>query len=399
MSAPPSLSDPELAVVWSLICTRLERSGEANRGRVRLPPLSARSRQALQAVLDAPVRVMLDLERLEEGLVRLGVGAGLVDALAALGHPVSPDPARRRLARRTGKEARTRARSLADGWNEPWAGEWIEDVIRARLLAGRDPDEAQQLVESVRKVLDHLAADRPGAESRTDVAAKLLGDSHALDDGSWLGAATTRALHHLHGHEHAAAVWERAGAHPDLVSGPVLTWRLPLREGCGLHALCATATTLGVPLHLSRMAMRRHPVQVVDDARVLAVENPRIVEAAAQRNVPFAVVATNGNPSNAVMLLLDQFLAAGATIHYHGDFDPAGLTICARMADVGLEPWKMTARDYLTAVDHARNAGVDLPVADRRAGRTPWDPSLQETFNATRSIVHEERLLDQLLAL
>lgn len=397
MSVPPSLVQPELEAVWSLVRIRLERAGEDNRGRVKLPALSARTRQALQALVDAPIHSTVDLGRLEEGLVRLGVGSGLVDALEALGHPVSDEPARRRAAQRAGKAARDRARSLAAGWDEPWAGDWVEEVIRARLLAGRSVEEAEQLVGSVRKVLDHLAADQLATVSRTDLAAKLLGSSHALDDGSWLGAATTRALHHLHGDEYAAAVWERAGAHTDLVSGPALTWRLPIRPDSGLHGLSEAATAAGVPLHLTRMALQQHPISVSEGADILAVENPRVVEAAAQRTVPFAVVATNGNASGTVRLLLDQLLDGGATVRYHGDFDPAGLAICGRMARLGLEPWRMTSVHYGNAVEQARRTGVDLPVADRPAGRTSWDPTLQDAFNATRSIVHEERLLDELL--
>ena len=398
MSVPPSLEQPELEAVWSLVRSRLERAGEDNRGRVKLPPLSPRSRQALQALVDRPLHSTVDLGRLEAGLVRLGVGSGLVDALEALGQPVSGEPARRRASRRAGKAARDRARNLAADWDEPWASEWVEDVIRARLLAGRSVEEAEQLVDSVRKVLSHLGTERSEAVSRTDLAARLLGSSHALDEGSWLGAATTRALHHLHGDEHAAAIWERAGAHTDLVSGPALTWGLFVSPDSGLHSLAEAATALGIPLHLTRMALQRHPIQVPAGMVVLAVENPRVVEAAAQRTVPFAVVSTNGNASGTVRMLLDQLLAQEAVVRYHGDFDPAGLAICARMGRLGLKPWKMTSDDYTTAVEQAREAGVDLPTSERPAGSTPWDRSLQETFNATRSVVHEERLLDELLS-
>jgi hypothetical protein len=38
-----------------------------------------------------------------------------------------------------------------------------------------------------------------------------------------------------------------------------------------------------------------------------------------------------------------------------------------------------------------------LPVDPYRSPPTPWDPTLQETFDAERRIVHEERLLSILL--
>lgn len=127
------------------------------------------------------------------------------------------------------------------------------------------------------------------------------------------------------------------------------------------------------------------------------VENPYIVEAATQADAPTAVVAANGNPSNAVRLLLTQLVGAGATVRYHGDFDTAGLAMCACMAALGLTPWRMDAADYRAALADADDADVELPVDAAPPGPTPWDPSLQATFDRRRLIVHEERLLPSLL--
>jgi hypothetical protein len=41
--------------------------------------------------------------------------------------------------------------------------------------------------------------------------------------------------------------------------------------------------------------------------------------------------------------------------------------------------------------------GVSLPIDVAVAGPTPWDPTLQAAFNSERRIVHEERLLPDLL--
>ena len=159
----------------------------------------------------------------------------------------------------------------------------------------------------------------------------------------------------------------------------------------------SASTHLGVPLHLSQFAFREHPLAVAPGAEVLVVENPRIVEAAAQRRSAIAVIATNGNPSSAVRLLLLQLLDQGASIRYHGDFDAAGLAICARMHALGLRPWRMTSIDYLDALDAADEAGVALPIDDAAAPATPWDTTLQRTFDQHRRVVHQERLLDLLL--
>src|SRR6185295_7283748 len=62
------------------------------------------------------------------------------------------------------------------------------------------------------------------------------------------------------------------------------------------------------------------------------------------------VLATNGQPSSAVLLLLDQLLESGAALRYHGDFDTPGLAICERLTHRGVIPWRMTARDYCDAL-------------------------------------------------
>jgi uncharacterized protein (TIGR02679 family) len=121
-------------------------------------------------------------------------------------------------------------------------------------------------------------------------------------------------------------------------SVPVLTWRLPLTDTCGLSHLTASALDAGIPLHLSRFALEAHPLDVASGSRILVVENPRIVEAAAQRQASTPIVSTNGSPSSTVLLLLTQLLDAGADLRYHGDFDTAGLAICERMMRLGLAP-------------------------------------------------------------
>lgn len=86
---------------------------------------------------------------------------------------------------------------------------------------------AVRIVQEVRRVLDHLDAEVP--TSRVDLAADRLGSSHALDPGTRLEAAATRALAHRPRPADTRDLRERAGAHLDLTSGPALVWRLQLR--------------------------------------------------------------------------------------------------------------------------------------------------------------------------
>lgn len=398
MTARPSLEAPELVPFWEAARVRLERSGVEHRGRMRLPDLTTRGRFLLGAALGAPVTATVDLAVLERALHDLGVGDDLASALSSLGYPVSDEPAQRRALRRSILDVRAAARREAAEWGEPWAGEWIDGVIRAGVLAGLEREEAVRLVRDARAVLDRIAEviDAPDPQSRVDLGAKVLGSSHALDWGTREEAAVTRALSQQFGGTGRQA-WERAGVHLDLVSAPVLTWHLQPSPDSPLAALLREADRLAVPMHLSQMALRNHPVMLPSGADVLVSENPRVVEAAAQERSPLTVVALNGNPAGAARLLVDQLLECGATLRYHGDFDSAGLRICARMHRLGLLPWQMDRDSYLNALAAADDDGARLPVDPHRAPPTPWAPDLQASFDQDRRIVHEERLLARLL--
>ena len=250
----------------------------------------------------------------------------------------------------------------------------------------------------VRAVLDHLERSRPAPISRVDLAARLLGSAHALDTGTRVEAAVARALAYRVGPADHRELWAQAGVHFDLTSAPALTWALPLTEDCGLVQVATAARSAGVPLHLSRLALETHPARVREGSSILVVENPRLVEAAAQVRAATPVISTNGQPSSTVLLLLTQLLDTGAALRYHGDFDTAGLAICARLARLGLRPWRMNAADYVSALAAADAEGAALPTEPLAPGPTPWDTALREVFAGERRIVHQERLLGELIA-
>jgi len=388
-----------MAPVWEAVRDRLQRAGSANRGRVRLPALASEARLTLRGLLARDPGVFVELAALEAALVGRGVGPHLAGALAALGYPVSDEPARRRERRRSRADAHLAARDAVRSWPEGWAGEWVGEVIRAGLLRGLDVATTRDLVAAVRKVVDRLlvAAETGESIARTDLAAGLLGSAHALDRGTVLEAACVRALARVHTPGEPVDAWTMHRVQPDQVSGAVLTWALPVGPRCALGPMIATASELGVPLHLTQLALRLHPLDVHAGTVVLVAENPRVVEAAAQRRIRTPVVTTNGNPSAAVRLLLDQLLGHGAELRYHGDFDVPGLAICDRLHRLGLRPWRMTAADYRAAVAEAERDAVELPAEHRRPGPTPWDPELAIAVSELRRVVHEERLLDELL--
>jgi len=362
-----------------------------------LPELSSAGRLALKSLTGRAISKTLDLALLESGLIRLGVGADLPAALAALGHPVSGEQASRRAERAKRKEAREAARALSREWPEPWASRWMDEVIRAGILRGLHLEQAQSFLGRIRLVLDHLDHNHPAPMSRVDLAAQVLGDSHALDSGTRIEAAVARALAFKLGPASTQELWAQAGVHLDLTSAPALTWGLPLTQDSGLAALSCAALAAGVPVHLSRFALQQHPLHVPPGTRLLVVENPRVVEAAAQIGAAAAIISTNGWPGSAVLLLLRQLLDAGAVLAYHGDFDTAGLAICERMMRLGLTPWRMDASDYRAALQAADAAGATLPRERQPPGPTPWDPALRPLLDQERRVLHEERLLPGLI--
>lgn len=355
-------------------------------------------------MLERTPTATVDLEILEDRLNGLGVGTDLAAALSALGHPPSREPEQRRSERASATAAKQAARDLVGHWPEPWATEWVDQTIRSGALRGMTVDQAVGFMGDIRRVLDVLA-DRQGSlaatVSRTDLAAELLGQSHALDRDTRLGNTLERALALRADPQDNREPWTQAGVHLDLVSAPVLTWNLPAIPSSGgaggIDRLIVESHRLSVPLQLNRYTLERHPVTVEEGSEILVVENPRVVEAAAQRNSTKAVIATNGNPSTAVRTLANQLLECGATLRYHGDFDAAGLGICARMHSLGMMPWRMDATDYLAAIEAAESSGVALPTDTTGPPVTPWDPVLKSVFAERRLVVHEERLLEQLL--
>lgn len=104
------------------------------------------------------------------------------------------------------------------------------------------------------------------------------------------------------------------------------------------------------------------------------------------------IVCSSGRPSVAVVTLLRQLTAAGATAYQHADFDLAGLSITQWLAQrVGTVPWRMAAADY------ARHADVGPATLPGSVPDTPWDPALRELLGRVRRPVYEEQVRAELL--
>jgi uncharacterized protein (TIGR02679 family) len=391
------LSDSTLEPLWTAVAVALDRNGLDWRGRLVLPTLSAEGRRRLGLVIDRPVppgRRTVPLTDLAAGVEHM-TGDALLDVLDQLGHA----PLGRREAARARRAAVTSRRQalaavVAEFSALPWVAAWAEAAWRDGLFAGRSPVEVDG---TVRRVLEVLAHGGQG-HSRTDIAARVIGDSHALDSSTSLAALVTRALVERDGPGSDRAVWERAGMPLDLVSAPVLTWGLPLLGDSAVAQASRAMTLAGLPLHLSTVALRHAPVAVPAGTPVLVVENPRLVETAAERRFPAALLSTSGNATTAPIEAIHALQAHGARLRYHGDFDAAGLAMTNRMADLGCIPFLMFTDAYLAALSDAADHDVVLPTDASLIPATPWDDDLARAFELHRLVVHEERIMDTVLA-
>ncbi|WP_158068525.1 TIGR02679 family protein [Serinicoccus sp. CUA-874] len=405
---PAWVADPELGRTWERVRARFERAGLQAQGYVVLSPATRGERQAVAALLGRPAvraRVRVDLAGLDARLrERSGIG-GLAEVLPAVtGQPLLDRPA----ARAQQLAAREAPLALAGELvTQPWADRWVAGLRSTGVLTGRD--DAEDIVRAAAAVMAELAqetTDPPGQHrhtlSRVELAARLLGDAHALDRGTVLHHVVVRALAAARDTAVPTAareveeLWAGAGVAPDLLSRTCLVWGLRLVDGGPLGARLAAAARAGDPVHLTEWELRRTGTLVPEPGiLVLVCENPRVLEAVAQDGIPgWAVVCTSGEPNLVVDRLLVDLAAAGVELRYHGDLDWPGVAIANRaMMRYRARPWLMSAQDYLAGVSRSAS-GPALSGGEVEPG---WDPDLGAAMRSHGRGVHEEAVLDTLL--
>jgi uncharacterized protein (TIGR02679 family) len=152
----------------------------------------------------------------------------------------------------------------------------------------------------------------------------------------------------------------------------------------------------GEPYRLTTRQLLREPptFSTVLAGRIVYVcENPTIVAAAASRlgAAGAPLVCLEGHPRTAARLLLSRLVASGARLGYHGDFDWAGIHIGNLvMRRHGATPWRFSSVDYRAA--RGGRALDGDPVA------ATWDPDLERAMREVGRAVHEEEVLDLLMA-
>ena len=368
MTLPPWLTDPALVPVWRRLRAPLERGAKST----RLAGLDRPTRHALSGVLGRPVTgdvtvALADLATLLWDRAQVS----LVDLVEE-----ATGPLRDRAAERDARLAPLASLAQVDPV-------WAERVRRSGILT-RDHNPTS-LVEQAIAVREQLPGD---TRLRTELAASVTGDAHALDEGRPLATLVLRGLVELVpiSTGERRAVWESFGVLSDTVSSSVLTLGLrPVAGGVrerGLHA----AADAGDPVQITPWLLRR--LEPALEGPVLVVENPSVLEAFAVRyGGRFPMVCTSGWPA---LVAVDLLRRLAAPLNYHGDFDWRGVEVCGWLQlHVGVVPWRMTAADYRDTVGGAPLEGRTVP--------TPWAPSLAEAMTERGVAVYEEQVIETLL--
>jgi uncharacterized protein (TIGR02679 family) len=396
------LARPELHPLWTPIRKRLENNGR----RITAVPLKLKGLD--DAEIDAICALLgrrrpagdslnVDLRALDRTLLDSPVGLGLIDTLERLGPPV-----RDRKAERFSKAMeRMELWAFADGHpatDDRRIRDWLADVKRTGRLT-RVGGDRTEVLHGTLDALEWLLANgetlRRSPLPLSMIAAVQLGDAHALDSDTAVGALVGEALAHIFGADGSRAAWASVGVQLDQVASSALALDLPGVDG----TICAAAQAAGQPLRVTwRMVEQGFGLDVDrirhEESRVWICENPGVVSLAAdQLGAACApLVCTEGMPPSVTSALLSALVDAGADLAVHTDFDFGGMAIARHvMAGFRAVPWRLGASDYLEALD-----GAAFPLG-RTIGATEWDPALCTAMNEHALAVHEEAVCFALL--
>jgi len=396
-----TLGRPALARLVQRLRARLER-GRPLTGTLALPKASPEERDGINRLLGrAPTRgdtVEVSLDKLDEKLRNGGICSGLSAAVQELTGPVADRRAEREALEAQWADLFTASSKRIAG--RPELEPWLQQLRAAGLLRRYGIASAGQLLSQALDVLALLPArDIPLAE----LAARTVGDAHALDPDTSLGSIVLRAAAVLGKSEKwddaqsRRETWASVGVICDELSAPVLVLNLRASgDTAASHALAAYAT-IGEPTYLSvRQLLRTPPTfcQASLGPLVYVCENANIVAAVAQRLGPNSrpLVCIDGQPRTATRLLLNRLQDAGVRLLYHGDFDWPGIQIANTIMERHkAQPWRMSTNDY-------RAAAIGTLSLDGKPVAASWDDDLMSVMLKVGKAVHEEQVIETILA-
>jgi uncharacterized protein (TIGR02679 family) len=390
------LGGTELAALRQRLRRRYERGEELSV--ITLTGLSEPERIALAGLLGRRIQhgasMRVDVRQIDLVLCRSGVASSLHEALALLDGPIVNHRHEQALLQEQWanvvlacSEKRLK-NMLSDG----------SGLSLLKRLAKGDPSIGARLCTDVQRVLKHLPA---MGLPRSRLAAMVLGDAHALDQGRPVATLILALLRQvrsdstndamqidMQADDRARDIWAGAGVLVNELARPVLHLNLPHNGGL---------PTSGEPCYLSLRKLLRSQVQWdVQDRVVFVCENPNLLAIAADelgaRSAP--LICTDGMPAAAQRTLLQQVSAAGAILYYHGDFDWPGIRIGnLMMREFHARPWRYRTQDYLDAAtdnEKGRALGAEKVDAD-------WDASLESAMTDRGYAIDEEAVAESLL--
>jgi uncharacterized protein (TIGR02679 family) len=396
------LGGEHLALLRKRLRRRFERAPLGGAiAQIRVDGLATEEHAALAALLGRPQRytssLQFDLEFVDDNLRRSGVAPSLRDALERLDGPIT------HLA--TAKlQQESLWSAVVDGCTHPDLISLLDLAEGAGLLkrlARQDAAVASDLCRATEAVLRLLPAQ---GVVRSQLAANVLGDAHALDNSRPVATLVLAAWRQrglpsqgseddslLGSAERARDTWARAGVLVNQLARPALFLNLPVMSA-------GDGGRTGEPSYLSlRSLLRSPPSWDVAGRRIFVCENPNLVAIAADRwgHDCAPLVCTDGMPAAAQRTLLSQLALAGARLCYHGDFDWPGLRIANHMTrEHGADPWRFNAADYVAAV---QTVSGFLQRLEGTAVEASWDDGLSAAMQKHGVAVAEEAVATQLL--
>jgi uncharacterized protein (TIGR02679 family) len=403
------LGGDQLAALRLRLRRRFERVQPSDSiDHIRISGLDPQEHAALASLLGRRPRyarsLQLDVRSVDAALQRSGVAASLRDALERLDGPITDQAAARLRLEVAWSHAIARCR------HEGLVG-FLQTTGGFALLKrlARTPAIGGELCWKAEAVLRRLPAQ---GIARSQLAAETLGDAHALDNGQpmativlavWRqlasgGARSTASMappaedDTEEPTERTRDIWARAGVLVNELARPALFLNLPVKMSASAR------WDRGEPAYLSlRALVRTPPPWDVQGRKVYVCENPNLLAIAADvLGLGCApLVCTDGMPGAAQRSLLSQLVAAGATLHFHVDFDWPGLRIGNHiMRAHRAAPWRLGAVDYMDAVRTMANQPHPL---EGEAVEAAWDAALTAAMRQHRISFAEEAVAASLL--
>jgi len=404
------LADPSLRPLWDAVSARLERNGLNPTGTLTVR-LGRAGADRLAGLLGRPVEpgdVRVRLADLDTALRSSTAAAGLVTVAASVtGRTLVDRPAARAddaAAWAAVWASFDHGLAAAGVGDATWTPGYLNGVRRSGLLTRAGAAAAAAAVDACCRALGVLVG-RSGDEPMdlATLGGLVTGDAHAFDHGRLAAALVLRAAAARAGRPAPATLderrdlWEQLGVLVDAVSGTVLVSGLRPPGSDRWSAMMRERADLGLVTHLTSLELGSADGPLAVAGRdVAVVENPQVLQAALRAGTGAPLVCLSGNPSAAGRSLLRRLVGDGAVVRYHGDFDWPGVAIARRVFALGAAPWRMGALDYLDGLE-TLGAAAQLPLEGVPVA-TPWDPRLAQHMASRGLAVHEEALLDVLLA-